>query len=1109
MADNVEIQGLEFEIANDSSQAVEGINALKISLQRLKTACGSTGSGLSGTAKSIRELKNALSGLNSGDVSQKINRVAKALDSLSKVSNLKLSSSVANQVKAISNAIDKIKWTDGDKLSSLADGLRPLGNLGRARLTSFINQLQKFPEVIEALEKADLDKFTRQMTALATAMKPFADEMMKVSAGFSAFPSKIQKLITSTDKYNAKINDATKHTGLFGQVLGGVKFSAFLYGLRRISSLLGTVITESNEFQENMNLFTVAMGEGAEEALRFGQAVSDILDIDLSDWIRNQGVFNTLLTGFGNTADRAEIMSKNLTQLGYDLSSFFNISVEDSMQKLQSGISGELEPLRRLGYDLSQARLEATALALGIGKSVASMTQAEKAELRYYAIMTQVTTAQGDLARTLEAPANQLRILQAQFSMAARAIGNIFIPALNAILPYAIAVVQVIREIANAIAALFGFKMTEVDYSGIESAGVGAGALADNLDNAAGAAKKLKSYTAGFDELNVFDPNKGGGGGAGAGAGGGNGFDFALPEYDFIGNAISTKVGEIKAMIEKVLVDIGVICAGSLLAIGAILVVTGANIPLGVGLMAAGAVGLAAAIAVNWNGMSSQLASTLALITGVVAGFMLALGAIMAFSGANIPLGIALMAVGAVSLAAAAVVNWHSSDQHITDALTTITGILAGASLAVGAMLALTGVNTPLGIALMAIGAVSIASSVALNWNTLVNAVKNPMTQIALIVGTAMLGLGAILAFSGGSLPLGIALMAAGAASIVSAVALNWNGLSDQVKNTIALITATVSIALLAVGAILALSGVNIPLGLALLSGGALMMGTAIVPNWNNLSDSVKDKITMIATVVGASLLGVGAILALSGAALPLGLGLMALGALALGSAAVVNWDTVANAIRKTVSVITAILSGALIVLGTLLLLSGAGVGLGLAVLAAGLSLSYAAWTLDDNPITRFVKQMANSIIGLINGVIDAINDLFHIQFSGLTIAGITLIPAFDIRLVNIPHIPMFEDGGFPDEGQLFIAREAGAEMVGSIGRRTAVANNDQIVEGISAGVSVANDGVIAAIYALMSVVEDKDLSVSIGDEVIGRSYDRYERNRGVRVNNGAFANAY
>ena len=137
------------------------------------------------------------------------------------------------------------------------------------------------------------------------------------------------------------------------------------------------------------------------------------------------------------------------------LSFFFNISVADAMQKLQSGISGELEPLRRLGYDLSQARLEAVALSLGIDKSVASMTQAEKAELRYYAIMTQVTQAQGDMARTLESPANQLRVLKAQLEMCARTIGNIFIPALNAILPYAIAVVQVIREVAEAIAELF------------------------------------------------------------------------------------------------------------------------------------------------------------------------------------------------------------------------------------------------------------------------------------------------------------------------------------------------------------------------------------------------------------------------------------------------------------------------------------------------------------------------------------------------------------------------------------------------------------------------------------------------------------------------------
>lgn len=1106
MADNVEIQGLEFQIVNDSTQAVAGLQNLINTLNRLKTATNGGATGLSKTAQGIRELSNSLKGLNSGDASQKITRLTNALTALSQVGNVKISSSIANQLTAINTALAGLKWTDGDKLTSLANGLRPLSELGKANMTTFINQLSKLPKVIEDLEAADIDKFTQQMTALAAAMKPFADEMQKVSNGFSAFPSKIQKLITSTEKYNASARKATTTTGKFTSGLKALNVAAVAITFRKIGHFIAQAVTESNKYQEDLNLFTVALGQYAAEAQNYAEKVSDVMGIDPAQWLRNQGVFNTLLTGFGDTAERAQLMSQNLTQLGYDISSFFNISIEDAMQKLQSGISGELEPLRRLGYDLSQARLEQTALNLGIKESVANMTQAEKAELRYYAIMTQVTTAQGDMARTLEAPANQLRILQAQLTQAARAIGNIFIPALNAILPYAIAVVQVIREIVNALANLAGFKLTEVDYSGVNSAAVGAGSLADNLDDAAGAAKKLKQYTAGFDELNVFAPNTGSG--SGAGAGGAGGFDFDLPTYDFLGDAVQTRIGEIKKMIEDTLAEITTIVSGFMLAVGAILVVTGMNIPLGVGLMAAGAVGLAATVGLNWTAMSSELASTLALITGVVGGFLLALGAIMAFSGANLPLGIALMALGGASLVSAAVINWHNSDRHLTDALTTLTGVLAGASLAVGAMLAFTGVATGLGIALMAVGAVTLVSAAALNWNSISDALASPLSRVGLLVSGATLALGAILAFSG-CMPLGIALMAIGATSLVSVMALNWNGLSDEIQNVIAIITTVVSVAFLAIGAALAFSGANILLGLALLAAGAVTMGTAIMPNWNDLSDNVQQKISMITTVVGGALLAVGAILALSGVALPLGLGLMAAGALSLGAVATLNWDFVVNSIKKVVSVITGILSGALIVLGVLLCLSGAGVGLGLAVLAAGLSLSYAAWTLDDNPITRFVRQMANSIIGLVNGVIDAINDMFHIQFNGLSVMGITLIPAFDIRLVDIPHIPFFEDGGFPNEGQLFIAREAGAEMVGAMGRRTAVANNDQIVEGISAGVSIANDGVIAAIYALLNVVEEKDMSVVIGDNQIGHSYDRYKEKRGRQVSTGVFANAY
>ena len=172
MADNVEIQGLEFQIVNDSTQAVAGLQNLINTLNRLKTATNGGATGLSKTAQGIRELSNSLKGLNSGDASQKITRLTNALTALSQVGNVKISSSIANQLTAINTALAGLKWTDGDKLTSLANGLRPLSELGKANMTTFINQLSKLPKVIEDLEAADIDKFTQQMTALAAARWP-------------------------------------------------------------------------------------------------------------------------------------------------------------------------------------------------------------------------------------------------------------------------------------------------------------------------------------------------------------------------------------------------------------------------------------------------------------------------------------------------------------------------------------------------------------------------------------------------------------------------------------------------------------------------------------------------------------------------------------------------------------------------------------------------------------------------------------------------------------------------------------------------------------------------------------------------------------------------
>lgn len=355
----------------------------------------------------------------------------------------------------------------------------------------------------------------------------------------------LERLDKVTGKTTGLTQMNTKLTKLQSTLTNITKSIVSVYAIRKVANLLGDFIGKSNDYVENMNLFTVSMGRFAEEAAEYANTVSDVMGIDPSTWIRNQGVFMTLATGFGVVEDRAYTMSKNLTQLGYDLSSFFNIEYSDAMTKLQAGLSGELEPLRRLGYDLSKARLEAVALELGITKSYNAMTQAEKAQLRYYAIMTQVTETQGDMARTLEQPANQIRVLQAQLEQCARAIGNIFIPALNAILPYAIAVVKVLREMAEYLAALAGFTLPEVEWSG------GINSITDSAEEATEATNKLKKSLLGFDELNVLTKDTD----TGAGAGGSE-FSFELPEYDFLGDAVNVRVDEIVEQIERKLDEV-------------------------------------------------------------------------------------------------------------------------------------------------------------------------------------------------------------------------------------------------------------------------------------------------------------------------------------------------------------------------------------------------------------------------------------------------------------------------------------------------------------------------------------------------------------------------
>ena len=283
----------------------------------------------------------------------------------------------------------------------------------------------------------------------------------------------------------------------------------------------------------------------------------------------------------------------------------------------------------------------------------------------------------------------------------------------------------------------------------------------------------------------------------------------------------------------------------------------------------------------------------------ILIGAPFVIGAILAFSGANIPLGVALMAIGAVEIGKQAKLDWEFLTNKTNTSLekTKKLLVIAGAvELAIGAILAFSGANVPLGIALMIGGITTTAAT--LNWNSINPSIQKAMGGITFTSAIAMLALGAIMAFSGANIPLGVGLLIGGATTMWASAALNWNSMDTQIKQTIGKITAITGGLLLAIGMILALTGVNVPLGIGLIAGGAIVLGSAVALNWDSLKTSISSQVTEIVKFVSKAFIALGAVLAFSGVNVPLGIALMASGAVGLVSTSKIDWNYIPNKVK-------------------------------------------------------------------------------------------------------------------------------------------------------------------------------------------------------------------
>lgn len=573
MAD-VDITSLSVEISAESQGAELNIDKLATAISNLRTK-GSVGkicTSLDKLSSSISALKQASAGISGLD---KVTNFLNGISSVNTTAGVKGVNSVVNAIKKIPNAVSALNGVDfysmSGSITQLTNALAPLSILdisGLKSLGSAFKAIGTVPDLTDKLKAADLDSFASSCQKISTALTPLASQLDKVGNAFAKLPPQLSKVVTQANRVTAANERQKKsYISLSSQMNSFMRNMAKLVSLKAIADYLGNAVAKFNDFYEAANMFGVSMGDMTNEASGFIDKMEQLLGIDPSEAMNAMANIYSMTKSFGLAKEQAYTLSKSLTQLGYDLSSLKNIPISQAFTKIRSAMAGELEPMLQLGVDISKARLQQELLALGFNKQVSTLSQADKATLRYIAILKQTTDAQGDFARTLSSPANMIRVLKAQLSGLARDIGSLLYPALKSILPPLIAAVELIREFVQWVAKLMGVKVEFPDVSSASDAVSGVTDAIDNTTKATGkAAKAFKNYIMGFDELNVIQKDNGSSGGSGSGSGAAGNIlgDVDLSGYDMFkqyNEEFAKQIDSIKEKIRGMLPIIGAVTA--------------------------------------------------------------------------------------------------------------------------------------------------------------------------------------------------------------------------------------------------------------------------------------------------------------------------------------------------------------------------------------------------------------------------------------------------------------------------------------------------------------------------------------------------------------------
>ena len=519
------IDSLNIEIQSNSTNAAAGIRDLAKSLGELKK-----NGTISVAVKNLNNLSSALRSFSTmPSPASKIGALASSLQALKNVGSV---AGIANSIAKLSAAMKAAGSMDtagmDTKMANIAGALGQLSGVKASGFTSMVNALGRIGKVTESLNDEAIGKFADKVRILNEKLEPLSTKMTTIQAGLRGINANARSASGGVKKLGNDVNTTSLNMASMITVVQGL-----VAALQPVIRLLTEAIGQAIEWDGIAARFGRGFGASAEETYAWIQRLNEEMGINVQQFMQYSSVYATMLTGFGVAMEDAGKMALGYTELTYDIWAGYNDvykTFDEAAEAVKSAIAGEVEPVRRAGFTIVESTLEMTAANHGLSISLEKATEAEKSYLRYLTLVDQAHSQGlvGTYAKELGTAEGLVRTLSQQMKSLAQAFGSLFLPILTRVIPYVQAFVEILTEAVHWLAALFGFKIQEVDWSGfgegVGSLGESAGNAETALGGAAKAAKDLKKATLGIDELNVISPPTATGGGGSNKPNGGNGF---------------------------------------------------------------------------------------------------------------------------------------------------------------------------------------------------------------------------------------------------------------------------------------------------------------------------------------------------------------------------------------------------------------------------------------------------------------------------------------------------------------------------------------------------------------------------------------------------------